>query len=163
MGKLPLRVVEIQSRKYSLYQPDYLEAMKPKIPLSPVVNVQIKGYVYPILENYQRLIDTIATNMDIDIDASYGIPAKKLKIDKYKSFSAVTECEYILNLYERNIQISNLPFMRLPIFIRLLEAAIPEGVTLKIEVWDPDREEMKYIPDKELLDLKGELETMARK
>lgn len=96
MVKLPLRVVEIQSRKYSLYQPDYLEVsiefqfefynflfniycnfffsqtMKPKVPLSPVVNVQIKGYVYPILENYQRLIDTIATNMDIDIDARYG-------------------------------------------------------------------------------------------
>lgn len=53
--------------------------------------------------------------------------------------------------------------MRLPIFIRLLEAAIPEGITLKVEVWDPDREQMRYIPDKELLDLKGELETMARK
>ncbi|KAK0181326.1 hypothetical protein PV327_003619 [Microctonus hyperodae] len=101
--------------------------------------------------------------MDIDIDASYALPAKKLKIDKYKSFSSVTEQEYVLNIYERNIQLNNLPFVRLPIFIRLLEAAIPEGVTLKVEVWDPDKEEMRYIPDKELLDLKGELETMARK
>lgn len=36
-----------------------------------MVNVQIKGYNYPTLENFQRLIHQHAVQLDIDIEKRY--------------------------------------------------------------------------------------------
>lgn len=44
----------------------------------------------------------------------------------------------------------------------MLEAALPEGVTLNVEEWKPEREELRYVPDKQLLDLKTQLQSMQR-
>lgn len=42
--------------------------LKPKVPIYPMLNVQIKGYIYPVLENYQSFVHKIAKLMDIDVD-----------------------------------------------------------------------------------------------
>lgn len=74
-------------RSYSLYEPDYLnvsnlrlaivcpyqsvsippQLMKPKYPIYETINIQIKGYDYSILENYQKFIHRMAESMDLDI------------------------------------------------------------------------------------------------
>lgn len=75
-------------RSYSLYEPDYLDVrnlfriaivypyqsvstppqlMKPKYPIYETINIQIKGYDYSILENYQKFIHRMAESMDLDI------------------------------------------------------------------------------------------------
>ncbi|XP_011310421.1 uncharacterized protein mRpL48 [Fopius arisanus] len=149
----------IISRGYShLWTPDYLDAMKPKIPQHPILNIKMRGYDFPILENYQKLAHIIAVNMDFEIDNSFAVPSKDLKVLKLKSQSTVAEAEYILHVYERNIVISDISAPRLSIYTRMLEAALPQGVTLDIDEWDPDKEEGRYIPDKQLLELKTELE-----
>lgn len=66
-------------------------------------------------------------------------------------------------MYERNTQLSNLSSTNFAIFMRLVEAGLPEGVILNFEEWNPEKEEYRYVPDKELLDLKSELHTMKRK
>lgn len=43
--------------------------MKPKIPQYPVVNVQIRGYDFPILESYQGFISRLADQLDFDVDS----------------------------------------------------------------------------------------------
>ncbi|XP_015118042.1 uncharacterized protein LOC107041804 [Diachasma alloeum] len=169
MGCLSKKVIEarglmsgIISRCYSLWTPDYLETMKPKIPQYPVVNIRMRGYDFPVLESYQKLAHIIAVNMDFEIDNSYAIPAQDLKIQKFKPRSTVAEAEYILHCYERNILISDLPSPKFPVYVRMLEAALPEGVTLNVLEWKPEREELRYVPDKQLLDLKTELESIRK-
>ncbi|XP_057336439.1 39S ribosomal protein L48, mitochondrial [Microplitis mediator] len=147
----------------SLYTPNYLEAMKPKIPLYPTVSIQIKGYNYPALENYQRLIHKYAENVDVDVENSYALPSKSLKIQRFKHLNPSSKIEYKLEIYQRNILISNLSSIKFPILLRLLESTLPEGVELKVEQWNPEIEELRFVPDKQLIDLKTELESMRKK
>lgn len=42
--------------------------MEPDIPIYESLNIQIKGYDYPILENYQRLIHKLAERLEIEVD-----------------------------------------------------------------------------------------------
>lgn len=153
----------LSHKNYSLYEPDYLEAAKSKIPLYSMLNVQIKGYVYPVLENYQSFIHKIAEYMEIDVDNGWPLPPQVLKIQKYKPSSTAVIAEYNLNIYERNIQLADVTSIQYPILTRTLEAALPEGVSLNIAIFDPALEEKRYIPDKELLDMKLMLETYTHK
>ncbi|XP_063982104.1 uncharacterized protein LOC135165085 [Diachasmimorpha longicaudata] len=152
----------IISRCYSLWTPDYLDAMKPKIPQYPVVTIRMRGYDFPILENYQKLAHIIAVNMDFEVDNSYAFPAKDSKILRFKPRSTVAEAEYTLHFYERNLIISDLSSPKFPVYVRMLEAALPEGVTLNVQEWSAHREELRFVPDKQLMDLKSELQTMQR-
>lgn len=49
------------------------------------------------------------------------------------------------------------------ILIRALEASLPQGVILNVDVFDPATEQKRYVPDKELLDLKSTLDTLKNK
>ncbi|XP_024936836.1 uncharacterized protein LOC107263682 isoform X2 [Cephus cinctus] len=60
----------LSTRFYSLYEPDYLELLKPKIPIYTDLHVQIKSFAFPVLESYQAYINTIAEHMDIDVEDS---------------------------------------------------------------------------------------------
>lgn len=150
-------------RHYSLYEPDYLEASKSKIPDYEKLNVQIKGYNYAVLESYHSVISRFAKLMNIEVDGSWAFPATVLKVQKYKKGTTVVDAEYDLHLYERHTQLKNVTSTRCPILIRTLEATLPEGVFLKVELFDPDLELKRYIPDKELLEKKSLLETYQKK
>jgi len=51
----------------SVYEPDYLDMLKPDIPEYEEVNIQIKGYDFAVLESFQKLVHSIAENMDIEV------------------------------------------------------------------------------------------------
>ncbi|KAL2725154.1 hypothetical protein V1478_007827 [Vespula squamosa] len=153
----------LSCRHYSLYEPDYLEMLKPEVPIYSMLNVQITGYSYPVLENYQSLIHKIAKVMDIDVDNGWALPPKVLKVQKFKSRSTVVTAEYNLNIYERNIQLADVTSTQCPLLIRILEDALPEGVTLNMTIFDPNMELKRYIPDKQLLDMKSMLQDISRK
>ncbi|XP_043496764.1 39S ribosomal protein L48, mitochondrial isoform X1 [Polistes fuscatus] len=153
----------ILCRRYSLYEPDYLEALKPKVPIYPILNVQITGYVYPVLQSYQSFIHRLAKIMDIDVDDCWALPAKELKIQRYKPKSTVVVAEYKLNIYERNIQLADITATQCPLLIRILETTLPEGVNLNVSIFNPDTELKRYIPDKQLLDMKSQLQDLKKK
>ncbi|KAI4488770.1 hypothetical protein M0802_011280 [Mischocyttarus mexicanus] len=153
----------ILCRKSSLYEPDYLEALKPKVPIYPILNIQITGYIYPVLQSYQSFIHRVAKIMDIDVDDSWALPAKELKIQRYKPRSTVVVAEYNLNIYERNIQLADITASQCPSLIRILETALPEGVNLNVTIFDPSIESKRYIPDKDLLELKTVLKELVEK
>ncbi|XP_043277526.1 uncharacterized protein mRpL48 isoform X2 [Venturia canescens] len=149
-------------RFYSLYIPDYLETGKSKIPLYPLLNIQLKSFDYPKLESFQKLIGTLTDSLDIDIENSWAFPPKCLKIQRLKPHSSVLLTEYSLNEYERNIQVE-MSATQYPLLLRAMEAAVPEGVTFSIDYYDPNYELKRYVPDTELLNLKAELETVGDK
>ena len=54
-------------RYSSIYEPEYLDTLKPDIPEYGEVNIQIKGYDFAILESFQKLVHTYAKNMDLEV------------------------------------------------------------------------------------------------
>ncbi|XP_070166223.1 large ribosomal subunit protein mL48 [Polyergus mexicanus] len=147
----------------SLYEPDYLETGKSKFPLLPVIDIQIKGYNYSVLECYQTFMDKLADSMQIDVDNSWALPPQELKIQKYKTGTTAIISEYNLKIYERHTQLSEVSGIKCSILIRILEASLPQGITLNVDTYDPALKWKRYVPDKELLDLKSTLDTMKNK
>ncbi|KAL6258892.1 hypothetical protein P5V15_010838 [Pogonomyrmex californicus] len=146
----------------SLYEPDYLETGKSKFPLLSTINVQIRGYDYPVLESYQAFVHKLADIMQIDVDNGWPLPPQEFKIQKYKTGTTTIISEYYLKIYERNLQMLEVPSIKYSVFIRVLEATLPQGVTLNIDTYDPMLEEKRYIPDKELINLKSTLDTLQK-
>ena len=64
-------------------------------------------------------------------------------------------------MYERNIQLSDVDAPLYPMFLRLAQAALPEGVQLHVQEHTDECEERRYVPDKDLLELKAELDKMG--
>ncbi|KAL0112774.1 hypothetical protein PUN28_012205 [Cardiocondyla obscurior] len=147
----------------SLYEPDYLQTGKSRIPLLSTINVQIKGYDYPILESYQAFVHKLADIIGIDVENGWPLPPEEFKIQRYKTGTNKISSEFHLKIYERNTQMSEVSSLKCSVLIRALEAALPQGVTLKVDVFDPALEEKRYVPDKELLDLQTSLDTLKTK
>ncbi|XP_070498812.1 large ribosomal subunit protein mL48 [Chironomus tepperi] len=150
--------LQFSKRNASLYEPPYLEGMKPKYPTYDVINVKITGYDYPILESYQRFVHRIAESLDFDVSECWAHPPKKTRVVRYKPNSSNIESEYNLTKYERYIQISDILAPIYPVFLRFVQSGLPEGVTLSVVHHTDFIEESRYVPDKELLDLKAQLE-----
>ncbi|XP_053688756.1 39S ribosomal protein L48, mitochondrial [Sabethes cyaneus] len=141
----------------SMYEPDYLEKLRPKYPVYNTLNFTIKGYDYPILESYQKFIYNVADTMDLDTVDSWAQPPRKLNVQKFKPASAIIESEYKLTVYERNVQIASLQAPLYPMFVRILQEALPEGVTLSVSEHTSEVEDARFVPDRDLLDLKQKL------
>nr|CAG4651534.1 EOG090X0MUO [Simocephalus serrulatus]SVE94665.1 EOG090X0MUO [Simocephalus serrulatus] len=143
------------------FEPEYLDSKGPQIPLYEPLNVQIKSYDFTILEKFSGYIHKTAENMGLEVEDCWATPCKKYKIQNYKPFSTQTDSVYQLNLYERNVQIVDLPTTIAPIFFHIIQAALPEGVRLNIKHHDVADEELRYVPDLELKQLKDELDALG--
>uniref|UniRef100_A0A182PQC8 Small ribosomal subunit protein uS10 domain-containing protein n=1 Tax=Anopheles epiroticus TaxID=199890 RepID=A0A182PQC8_9DIPT len=144
-----------------MYEPDYLELLKPKYPLYDTLNVTIKGYDFPLLESYQKFIHNVADSMDLEIADAYAQPPQKLNVQKFKPNSSVIDSEYKLTVYERTVQVEKVQAPLYPLLLRTLQAALPEGVTLKVTEHTWEQEESRYVPDRDLKELKQQLDEMG--
>uniref|UniRef100_A0A182INU7 Small ribosomal subunit protein uS10 domain-containing protein n=1 Tax=Anopheles atroparvus TaxID=41427 RepID=A0A182INU7_ANOAO len=144
-----------------LYEPDYMELLKPKYPLYEMLNFTIKGYDYPLLESYQKFIHNVADSMDLDIVDAFAHPPQKLNVQKFKPNSSVIDSEYRLTVYERTVQIDKVQAPLYPLLLRTLQAALPEGVSLSVAEHTSDQEESRYVPDRDLKELKQQLDEMG--
>lgn len=88
------------------------------------------------------------------------MPHREYKIKRYKKGGTIVDAEYDLKIYERDIQISDMSSIKLPILIRILEATLPEGVSLHVDKYDPLLEKKRLIPNRDLIDIKKELEEL---
>lgn len=145
-----------------VYEPDYLDALEPEFPQLESLNFQMKGYDYPILESYQKFLHNVAEYMDLDVSDCYALPPKISLVQRLKPNSTVIDSEYKLTTYERNLQINDLDAPMYPQFLRIAQAALPEGVTLHVEEHSEEHDKLRFVPDKNLLDLKAELEFMQK-
>ncbi|XP_060532061.1 large ribosomal subunit protein mL48 isoform X2 [Cylas formicarius] len=114
----------------SLYEPDYLENMKSKVPLYDTLNIQLRGYDYPVLESYQKYLHRLIKNIDINVEECWAVPPQVMQISTYKPRSAVIQAQYVLKTYERTVQITDISAIQLPLLLRAIEASTPAGVTI---------------------------------
>ncbi|XP_055386085.1 39S ribosomal protein L48, mitochondrial [Condylostylus longicornis] len=154
------RSVSTTRKNFKIYEPDYLDSLKSKYPQYECLNFQVKGYDYPILESYQKFLHNVAEYLEMDVSESYASPPQKSLVQRFKPSSSVVEAEYSLTTYERNIQISDMDAPTYPLFLRIAQAALPEGVTLNVFEYDEEFEEKRYVPDRDLLELKAQLENL---
>lgn len=59
------------------------------------------------------------------------------------------------------MQFYNFPAHLYPLYLRLIQAALPEGVTLNVAEHDKSVDEIRYVPDTTLKELKEELDELA--
>lgn len=164
LGKRPLISKTISAKFYkgSLFEPDYLKTGQSKFPLLPMINIQIRGYDYSVLESYQTFMHKLADSMQIDVEDSWPLPHQEFKIQRFKAGTAAILSEYNLKIYVRHMQLSEISSIKCSVLIRALEAALPQGVTLNIDLYDPAMEKKRYVPDKQLIDLKSSLDEYRR-
>jgi large subunit ribosomal protein L48 len=89
-----------------IYEPDYLDQLKPKYPVYDSLDVKMTGHDYPVLESYQRFVHRIAESLDLDVSDCFAIPPSKIQVQRYKPNSAIVEADYKLTIYERFVQVS---------------------------------------------------------
>ncbi|XP_014356798.2 uncharacterized protein LOC106709492 [Papilio machaon] len=147
--------------KADLYEPDYLISMEPDEPVYDCLNLQLKSYDFAVLEACQAEIHRVADIMGVQVDECWATPAQQLKVQRYKPRGTVVDAEYNLNVYERNVQVVDVPAWALGTLLRLARAYLPEGCTLNVHEHTVDHEEIRYVPDNELLELKQQLEDMG--
>ncbi|KAJ2942566.1 hypothetical protein O0L34_g2034 [Tuta absoluta] len=147
--------------KSDLYEPDYLISMEPDEPVYDCLNLQLKGYDYALLEAAQGQIHRYAEIMGIEVEECWATPATQYKVQRFKPGGTVVDAEYHLNVYERNVQVADVPAWALGSLLRVSRAVLPEGCTLHVHEHTPDHEEIRYVPDNQLLELKAQLEGMG--
>lgn len=58
-------------------------------------------------------------------------------------------------------QFENFPAHLYPVYLRLVQACLPEGVTLNVDEHRPEVDEIRFVPDTQLKELKAELEDLS--
>ncbi|CAH2108282.1 unnamed protein product [Euphydryas editha] len=147
--------------KSDLYEPDYLISMQPDEPVYDCLNLQIKGYDFVLLESCQKELHRYAEIMGIQVEECWATPAQQIKVQRFKPGSTAVESEYQLNIYERNVQVVDVPAWALGTLLRVSRALLPEGCTLNVHEHTAEHEEIRYVPDNELIELKQQLDDMG--
>lgn len=75
------------------------------MPIYEAVNIKMRGYDYPVLEEYQQLAHKLAKTLDIDVEDAWGIPSQNWNIVTYKPNTEVMQNEFNLQKYQRVLQI----------------------------------------------------------
>lgn len=138
-------------------EPDYLKYLKPQVPVYDLLNIQIKGYDFTVLEHYAKHVHKIAVNMDLEVTDAWASPHQAFHITNTEPNTSKVAHNYYLNLYERNIQVAKMPAYSAAFFFEIIQSMLPAGVSVSIHPHEKEHEEYRYIPDFELMDLKRKL------
>jgi len=127
------------------------------IPIYPPLNIQLKGYNFDILEQFQSWVHRLVENMGCDASDAWATPAQCLSMNTYQDSSTRPKDTYYVNIYERNVQVTNLRSVDAAILIDLLQRALPEGVQFTLHEHTVEKEEQRWISDPFIDSLRSEL------
>ncbi|GFQ85026.1 ribosomal_S10 domain-containing protein [Trichonephila clavata] len=142
-------------------EPDYIKFTKPQVPVYERLNIQMKAYDYTVLEHYAKHVHKIAHNMDFEVSDAWATPHQAWKVTNHEPNTTKVSSECVLNKYERNIQITNLPAYCASTFFEIIQSSLPMGVFVSIHPHEEQHSEIRYIPDFELIVLKKQLEELV--
>merc|ERR1711862_968958 len=128
-------------KKHKFFEPDYLDLTSHLPDVYPLVNIQLKGYNFDILESWTTASETFLAKT---YDPNSTIVRDSCKID----------------VYERNVQVTNMRSIDAPILIDILRRTIPEGVELNVHPHQEEHYEARFIPDPFINGIKKELSEM---
>jgi len=156
---MPERLSLLHTSKNNLktFEPDYLDAAGPQIPVYPPLNIQIKGYNFDVLETTQSWIHNLAENMGIEVEDAWATPAKTFTMTTYLEGGTRPKDSFEVAHYERNVQVVGLRSVDAPILIDAVRRALPEGVTMSLHEHTVEMAEERWIADPFIDSLRSEL------
>jgi len=139
------------------FEPDYLDTEGLKIPMYPPLNIQLKGYNFDVLEQFQSWVHRIAENMGLDVSKAWATPAETSSLTTYLPGGVRPKDTYLVHLYERTVQVTNLRSVDATILIDLIQRGLPEGVQFALHEHSVEAEERRWIADPFIDSLRKEL------
>lgn len=143
-------------------QPEFLKYLKPTVPYHGVQNIQIKGYDHVTLDQFKSFILRVLKQLDIKVKDRWSTPSQELSLDTFQEESYGVEESTRVHLFERNIQIDELPSYKAHILLETLMLSKPPGVRFAVEAHDPSVLKKLYMIDVELENAKAELKDWSR-
>jgi len=152
--------IHTNAAKMKTFEPDYLDAAGLTPPAHPKLNIQLKGYDFDILESFQSYVHNLAENLGIDVSESWATPCTSFNAHIYAPQSTKVASSYSMNIYERNVQLSDVLSTDLPVLIEAVRKTLPEGVSMSVHEHKVDHFEERYIPDPLIISVREELEVI---
>ncbi|VDO09280.1 unnamed protein product [Rodentolepis nana] len=143
------------------YDPFYI-SRKPSIPLYPKLQFCLRGYDFPSLEKYEIYVNRALKRWSSSVD-SFPLPPKKISYSIFHPNSTKVKTEFELNRYCRVVTADNIKTVDLPVIFDLIQQNLPEGIELKVEEFNPDLEEERYVANLEIETLQDELTKLTAK
>lgn len=142
-----------------LHEPAYLEDLKPKVGYYELLDLQLKGYDFVVLEKYQSYVHKTMQKMKFNVTKTWSAPHEELQIDTLLDFSTGIRDSCKIKIYERNIQTKDALVTRLPVLIDVIIMTSPPGVSFNIRAADPNNNAI-YFRDSVLDKLKNDLQEL---
>lgn len=154
------RCLDNQVAVPDLHEPAYLADLKPKVGYYELLNLQLKGYDFVVLEKYQSYLHKMMKRMDIEVVKAWSAPHQELQMQLLADKSTSVEQQYKLKIYERNLQIKDALVTKLPILIDIINITSPPGVSFNIDRHTEADDNRLCFKDSVLENLKKELEEL---
>merc|ERR1712083_1284323 len=108
-------------------------------------------------------IHNLAENMGIDVKESWATQSDTFIAKTYDSHSTLVRESCKLDIYERNVQVTNMRSIDAPILIDILRRTLPEGVELSVHQHQEEHYEARFIPDPFISGITQELADMEKR
>ncbi|XP_043223468.1 39S ribosomal protein L48, mitochondrial-like isoform X2 [Amphibalanus amphitrite] len=148
------RLVKVTNQKL---EPQYLTPSEPMVPVYDLLNIRLQAYDFAVLEHYAKWVHRMLRAVDVDVEDCWATPHTSARVTRLKPNTAIVETSYDLNLYERNVQLRDLPTTMAPVVIDLLQHSTPPGVQACLQRHKSEYDEVRYVPDLQLKELKQQL------
>ncbi|XP_034255338.1 uncharacterized protein LOC117653639 [Thrips palmi] len=150
----------LPGRKH-VYEPGYLDKLKPAIPPYDLIDIEMKGYDFAVLENLQSIVCKLLTASNIDVIDGWAVRAESWHIQRFEPNSSKVAGEFNMKEYKRMLQLADLPATKLGLVIELLQSVAPPGVTCSVLQHSEQIEKDKYIPDMGIKALQEQLDELG--
>ena len=134
------------------YDPPYL-SREPPFPNYTELNMNFKGYDYISLNVFYKYVERLCNSLNLNVVASYAVPAQSLKVKTLVQFSSKLDKEFDLNIYHRVVRVQGLKSTMAPLLFEAVQLNLPEGVQMSVSAPTPEEDDYRYVPDFELNEL----------
>lgn len=126
-----------------------------------LVNLQLKGYDFVVLEKYQSYLHKTMKKLDFKVSKAWSAPHQDLQVENLADRSTAIEHSHKIKVYERNIQMKEALVTKLPILIDIIHSTMPPGVSFNMRRHTPEDEGRLYFKDSVLEKLKEDLKDLV--
>lgn len=91
----------------------------------------------------------------------WALPPKTENITRLKPNSSTLDASYTLKTYKRIVQVEQAKAHQVPLLVRIIQAGLPEGVKFSVMEHTELHDKERYVPDRELLQLKQDLDVIG--
>nr|CAG4644509.1 EOG090X0MUO [Lepidurus arcticus] len=142
-------------------EPEYLDDLGPQIPIYGTLDIQLKSYDFPVLESFMSFVHRTADNMGVEVEDCWATPGRSLNVQTFKPQSTLILSQYALQQYERNIQVLDPPSTLVPLLIEVIQQTLPPGVDLCVKEHLKTDDDVRYVPDLQLKEMRTQLDAMG--